>query len=178
MILLALTLTATGCMTVVKEGAGLAMGAKGTYMPIKPIAADKDARPLGVYRRFELGAITDEIGGKSPPRLLTLLPGALQEQLRKAKLPNDAAGKTLVIRGKIIHYESASTLGFAIGPLEEVIVLTEFVDKDTKRVLGTANCIGRTTARVNTGVDEKADGLAKAFVKWIESRFPEDKKDK
>ena len=43
-----------GCMTAVKEGGGVARGAKGLYAPIKPLAISKDAKPLGEYRRFEL----------------------------------------------------------------------------------------------------------------------------
>ena len=171
-------LIASGCTTAIKEGSGVVLGAKGTFMPIQPLAADKQARPLGAYRRFELGQITDDIGGKTPVELFQHLPAAFAEQVEKAKLPNDPAGKALLIRGRVIHYESASTLGFALGPLEEVIVLTEFVDKDTARVLGKANCIGRTTERVNAGIRKKAEGLAKALVKWIEARFPDDQKVK
>ncbi|MCD6304556.1 MAG: hypothetical protein J7M21_06305, partial [Planctomycetes bacterium] len=95
-----------------------------------------------------------------------------------AHLPRDPAGRTLVVRGTVIHYESASTLGFVIGPLEEVIVRAELVDKDTQRVLGRANCIGRTKASINAGPKQKAKGLAKAFVRWIDSRYPKDKKVK
>ena len=147
-----------------------------SFMPIQPLAATADARPLGTYRRFELGTISDGIGGKTPSELLTYLPEAFAEQVTKAKLPSEPGGKAMLIRGTVIHYESASTLGFALGPLEEVIVLTEFVDAGSGKVLGRANCIGRTTARVNAGVRKKAEGLAKAFVKWIEARFPEDAK--
>ena len=172
-LVLAAGLAAPGCAgTIIKETVGVARGAKGTFMPIQPIAADKDARPLGVYKRFEIGPVTDDIGGKTPENFLSLMPKAFEEQLAKAKLPNEPGGKTLLIRGKIIHYESSGTLGFALGPLEEVIVRTEFVDKDSGQVLGLANCIGRTTERVNVGVDQKAEGLAKAFVKWIEARYP------
>jgi hypothetical protein len=46
------------------------------------------------------------------------------------------------------------------------------VDKDTGKVLGSANCIGRTAERVNIGVEKKAEGLSKAFIAWIESRYP------
>ncbi len=174
---LAAAMTAGGCTsTIIKEGAGIAMGAKGTYMPIQPLAATEDAKPLGAYRNFELGAISDGIGGRTPPGFGDHLAGAFAKELRAADLPTEAGGKTLVIRGTIVHYEDSDTVGFVLGPLEEVIVLTEFVDKQTQQVLGRANCVGRTTARVNAGVEKKAQGLAKAFVKWIESRFPADRK--
>lgn len=172
-VVLTSALVAPGCMgTIIKEGAGVALGAKGTFMPIQPISADKAERSLAAYQRFELGPLTDAIGGKTPSDFLGLLPGAFATEIAKAKLPDAPGGKTMLIRGRIIHYESASTLGFVVGPLEEVIVLTEFVDKDTGTVLGVANCIGRTTERVNGGVQKKAEGLARAFVKWIDSRYP------
>jgi len=173
LIVLAAALAAPGCVgTIITETAGVALGAKGTFLPIQPVAADKNARPLGAYQHFEIGTITDDIAGKTPGDFLGLLPAALEKQLKEAELRKPTGTKTLVLRGKIIHYESSGTLGFALGPLEEVIVRTEMVDKESNKVLGVANCIGRTTERVNVGVDEKAEGLAKAFVKWIESRYP------
>ncbi len=69
-------------------------------------------------------------------------------------------------------------MGFMLGPVEEVVCRTELVDKGTGQVLGIANCVGRTKARSNTGVKEKAEGLAEAFVKWVESSFPENQKTK
>jgi len=167
-----LSMAATGCMTGLKEGAALAMGAKGSVTEIQPVAADRDARPLGAYQRFELGQITDDIGGRTPSQFLSLLRAQFNEQLADSKLPNSPTGKTLVIRGRIIHYESEDMFGMVTGPLEEVVVRAELVDKDTGKVLGTANCIGRTTARVNKGIGKKAEGLAKAFIKWISTRYP------
>lgn len=171
-ILLGLVSVLSGCGTAIKEGVGIARGAKGVYAPIQPIAASAEARPLGAYRRFELGTIADDFGGKTPSQFLPLLRQAFAEQLADSDLPNSPGGKTLLIRGKILHYESEDLLGVAVGPLEQVVVRAELVDKDTGQVLGTANCIGRTTERVNLGVAKKADGLAKAFISWIESRYP------
>lgn len=163
----------TGCIsTAAKETVGLFRGAKGVYVPIQPVSSDKLARPLGQYRHFELGAITDDFGGNVPPALVSHFRAAFPSALAKAKLPDDPAGKTLIIRGRILHYEDASTLGMAIGPLEEVIARMELVDKDTGRVIGVANCVGRTTDRVNLGVAKKGEGLAKAVVSWLSARYP------
>jgi len=175
-LVLAASMLAGGCTgTIIREGAGVALGAKGTFMPIKPVAASEEDRPLGAYKRFELAVLTDDIGGKTPADLLDHLSVAFKEELAKKKLPDAPGGKTLVLRGRIIHYESASTLGFAMGPLEEVIVRTEMVDKDSGKVLGVANCIGRTKERVNAGVKKKAEGLAKGLVAWIDSRYPKER---
>jgi hypothetical protein len=168
------TLVAPGCFSaVIREGSGAVLGAKGTFMPIVPLIGAKVDRPLGAYSRFELGTITDEIGGQMPPEFVSLLGAAFTQQARKAGLPDIPNGRTLLLRGAVVHYESASTMGFVLGPLEEAIVRAEMVDKATGKVLATANCLGRTEARVNAGPQEKAEGVAKGMVKWIESGFPE-----
>ena len=77
------------------------------------------------------------------------------------------------MRGRILHYEDADTLGIAIGPLEEVVARLEMVDKDSGQVLAQANCIGRTTTRTTLGVANKGRGLAKAIASWIDNRYPE-----
>jgi hypothetical protein len=63
-------------------------------------------------------------------------------------------------------------MGYAFGNFEEVLARVEFVDKATNKVMGTANCIGRTAETVNVGVETKAEGLAKAIVNWIADRYP------
>ena len=175
--LLLIALVPVGCTgTIIREASGALLGAKGTFTPLQPLAAEKEAKTLGEYTHFELGTITDSIGGQTPENFLTYLREEFPEQVLDARLPDNNTGKTLVIRGSIIYYESASTVGYALGPLEEVICRTELVDKATGQILGTANCVGRTKAVNNSGVKSKASGLAKAFVKWIEFRFPEDLK--
>ena len=108
-----------------------------------------------------------------PPDLWADLRTAFAEELAEKGLPNDSSGKTLLIRGRIVHYEGDGILGLALSPLEEVVARIELVDKDSGNVLGVANCIGRTTASVNTGVEKKAQGLAKAIVSWLDKRYPE-----
>ena len=176
-LLFAALLPAVGCTgTIIREASGAVLGASGTFMPLQPLAPDKETKTLGAYTRFELGPINDDIGDKMPANLVTYLQEAFPEEVKDARLPDNGTGKTLIVRGTIIYYESSSTVGYALGPLEEAICRTELVDKDTGRVLGVANCVGRTKAVNNSGVKSKASGLAKAFVKWIESRFPDDLK--
>lgn len=162
----------SGCMTAVKEGLGVVRGGQGTYVEIRPVAASKTARPLGVYTRFELGEITDGTGGTVPAALKRYLPKEFAEALAEKKLPNRPGGKTLLIRGQYIHYEDENLVGFVLGPLEEVLARLELVDKDSGTVLGLATCIGRTTERVNKGVGKKSEGLARAIVGWIDQRYP------
>lgn len=177
--LLAAALPAAGCVsTAIREASGAVLGAKGTYMQIQPLAPDKETKVLGAYSRFELGDIADGIGGKTPADLVSFLQREFPDEVRDARLPDSDTGKTLTVRGTIIYYESTSTVDYALGPMEEAICRTELVDKATGQVLAVANCVGRTNAVNNSGVKSKASGLAKAFVKWIESGFPEDMKIK
>lgn len=166
----------SGCGRAIKEGVGVARGAKGLYAPIETSGLQTSAYPLAQYQCFELGEITDDFGGKVPRALWTYLSDEFQHQLSEKELPNNPAGRTLLVRGRILHYEDASTLGHALGPLEQVVARIELVDKSTGQVLGTANCVGRTKESVNVGVAKKAQGLAKAIVAWLANRYgPEDR---
>lgn len=163
-----------GCIgRAIKEGIGVATGAKGTYVELKPLAADEEGRPLGAYKRFELD-MKDDFGDRTPPELWDRLPLAVAEKLQDKKIANQPSGKTLLIRITVLHYENASLVGVALGPLEEVVARVELVDKDTGNVLGVANCIGRTKETVNQGVSKKAQGLAKAIAAWIDKRYPKE----
>ncbi len=162
-----------GCGTAIGEGAALAMGAKGSPTPIKAVSTN-----LGIYQRFELGTITDDMAGKVPRQLFTLLPGAFAEELKEEKIPNARSGKTLLIQGKVLHYESAPPSAKALAGVEFIVARIELVDKDSGQVLGVANCAGWTDKRITLGVPEKAQGLARAIVKWIDKHYPENQRTK
>jgi hypothetical protein len=162
-----------GCVgRAVSEGFGEVKGATGLVMPIQPASTAADRTELADYRNFKLGEIKDNIGGRLPGDFLFLLREEFINQLAAKKLPSGPGGKTLLIRGSIVHYEDASRIGTFLSPLEEVICRTEFVDAQTGRVLAVANCIGRTNTSLKLGVQSKAEGLAKAFVSWIDKRYP------
>ncbi len=171
--LVGLTALIGGCGTAIGEGAALAMGAKGESTPIKAVSTN-----LGAYRRFELGTLTDDMGGKVPRQLFTLLPGAFAKELKEEKIPNAVSGKTLLIRGKVLHYESAPSSAKALAGVEFVVAQMELVDKDSGQVLGVANCAGWTDKRTTLGVPEKAQGLARAIVGWIGNHYPKNQRTK
>jgi hypothetical protein len=127
---------------------------------------------LAEYRCFVLGEIRDDIGGRLSREFGPLLRTEFKQRLAAKKLPTESGGKTLLVRGQIIHYEDVGTVGTVISPLEEVICRTEFVDQASNRVVAVVNCIGRTNTSLNRGVATKAEGLAKAFVTWIDKRYP------
>lgn len=173
LLLVTAVMVAAGCSRGIKEGVGAVRGARGVYAPLDPLAPTDEDRPLGEYQKFELGEFRDDFGGKTPSELFRLLPGEFDKQLAEQKLPNESGGKTLIVRGRVFHYEDSSLLANAISPLEQVIARVELVDADSGRVLGTANCVGRTKESVNSGVQKKAQGLAKAITEWIADRYPE-----
>ncbi len=165
-------LTTQGCGRAISEGFGLWSGAKGIYAPITSTPPEGDY-PLAGYTTFELQRFTDDFGN-TPPELFACMPDTFSLALTEKRIPNVPGGKTLIIRGKILHYEDEKRVGIAavLGPLEEVIARVELVDKDSGKVLGVANCIGRTEQSVNQGVEKKAQGLAKAIVSWIDKEYP------
>ncbi|MGC9453787.1 MAG: hypothetical protein ACP5HU_02890 [Phycisphaerae bacterium] len=172
MLLVTAVAAAAGCSRAIKEGVGVARGAKGFYAPIDPVAPTDEERPLGEYSRFEIGEFRDDFAGKTPRELFRLLPAEFEKQLVERELPNESGGKTLIARGRVLHYEDSSLLANAISPLEQVIARVELVDADSGRVIGTANCVGRTQESLNSGVQKKAEGLAKAIAEWIADRYP------
>ncbi len=155
-----------GCSTGIKEGLGVVTGASGKYVAIKVV------EDLSDYGNYELGAISDDSGGNTPPEFRQLLVDEFRNQMAEAEIPA-GGGKTAVITGQIIHYEDKSTVSSMVKPLEEVIMRAELIDKSTGAKLGEANCIGRTTTRTTLGVGRKAEGLAKAFINWIKSGYPQ-----
>ena len=175
-VLVAALLFAQGCMgRAISEGAGAALGPKGKVVVLSPIV-DSSAKPLGVYQRFEMERFVDSMDGQAPPDLNQYLAPAFAKELLDDRIPEAAYGKTLLIRGKFIHYETGDMLDQAFGPLEEVIARVELVDKDSGKVIGVANCIGRTKETVRMGVKNKADGLAKAIAGWIGKNYPDNRR--
>ncbi len=158
-----------GCGRLISEGVGTVTGAKGTYLVLQPIGEGPRTAPLASYTEFELLPLEADPGVRVPLMFTQNLPEKFQQCLIKEKFADGTRGKTLVIRGRIMHYESAGLAGEVFGPFEEVVARTELVDKQTGKVLGVANCIGRSEETVNEGPEDKAAGLAKAIVNWIKA---------
>ncbi|MCL2701532.1 MAG: hypothetical protein FWE88_07545 [Phycisphaerae bacterium] len=170
---LAAPLFAGGCMgRAISEGVGLALGPKGVAVPITPISHAKRDHALARYTMFETEVFANHFGGHLPRGITTHVRPALERALAERHIRSRRGGQTLLIRGQILHYETAALVDNALGPLEEVIARVYFVDKDTGHILGVYNCVGRTTQTVNLGVDKKVEGLAEAIANVIARHYP------
>lgn len=148
------------------------MGPQAAYFEEKPLAAEKDHKALEAYKRFELGEVKNMTGKFMPPAFMTYLPAQFNAQLAKSDLPKEASGKSLVFRVTIIHYEAAGTVDNVFGPFEEVVARVELVDKDGGQVIGQGVAVSRSEKSVNLGPEKKAQGLAKALIKWASDYYP------
>jgi len=176
-IVVGVILASGGCMgRLLGEGAESAMGPKGAYFEEKPVAARK-GHGLEAYQRFELGEVTNDFGRNVPPAFLREFPLQFAEQLAKSELPRAQSGKTAVFNVTILHYETADLTDQVLGPLEQVIARVHLLDKDTGDLIASGNALGRTGKTVGMGTAAKAQGLAKALVRWACDYYTRPKTD-
>ncbi len=176
--LTALALLSQGCMRAATESLQFARGGQGAYFQEKPLSpTPKDHLALADYQRFELGEFKNMSGQSMPPDFPSLLAAKFSEHLAKSKLPKGASGKTLAFNVTLIYYEKASTVENVFGPLEEAVARVEVVDKDSGKVLATGAVVGRSTQSVGLGPEYKADGMAKALLKWASDYYPKPPKE-
>jgi hypothetical protein len=167
-----------GCSRGLSEAIGQFTGAKGIPVIIDPMSPSKRDLALMQYTHFEIQPFRDNFGGRTPPELIRMLPTKFYVELAKKGIPDRRGGRTLLVRGQFIHFEdSRNAMGQVFGPFEEAIARVELVDKSTGRVLGVANCIGRSEETVNQGIEKKAEGVAEAIVDWIGVHYPKSAED-
>lgn len=162
-------LSGGGCVSrAIKEGMGLASGAKGIPFEIQSVSS----QTLMQFDRYEVEPFTNDTGRSVPDQLVRSVPTYIRQQLADRMIPRPGAGgKTLTIRGRYIHYEFDNQItSQAFGPFEEAIARVQLVDNEV--VIGEAVCIGRSNSTTTMGIDDKARGLAKAVVKWIDESLP------
>jgi len=164
----AILFLASGCGTIAGETIGFFQGGKGTFAFLSPKYADQSL--LAAYTNFRIGAMNDETG-LVPAGFFDRASVQMQADLLDKGLGNDA-GKTAVIEGDVVHYETEGSMAMILGPMEEIVVKSRLVDEETGQVLARARCVGRIDARVNKGADKVAEGLGKAFASWIEANHP------
>ena len=165
--LVGIVFLAGGCTRGIKEVFGVVKGGKGVCSQVQA-----PAQPLGMYRNIEVGRFTVSFGAPMPGSLLAKLPGQITAKLRDRGLPLGGAGKTLLIQGDVIYYETAAVSGQLFGPMEEAIANVVLVDKASSKVIAKATCVGRSNSTTSQGVDTKAEGLAEAIADWIAKHSP------
>ena len=182
-VVLTLTLLALsvlpGCGRGVKEGLYAVTGASGK---VQVISGNKDAiNDLA----NQYGNVTIESFGNSahpdvPYQFFTKLQDKLAEEPKYRKDPSGddpgvpfftgPAHRTIVIRGDLIHYESAELMDMATGPLEQAICRVRLYDAASNQPLGEANCSGQAKSSVRKGPEELAHGVAKAVRKLLKPK--------
>jgi hypothetical protein len=176
--LVGLALLSQGCMRAATESLQFARGGQGAYFQEKPLSATpKDHTTLASYQRFELGTFKNMSGSFMPPDFPSLLTAKFNEHLAGSKLPKGTSGKTLVFNVTLVYYEKASTVENVFGPLEEAVATVELAAKDSGNVLATGAVVGRSTQSVGLGPEYKADGMAKALLKWASDYYPKPTKE-
>lgn len=171
-----LALLSEGCMRAATEGMEAVRGGQGAYFEEKPVSpTPKDHLALAGYQRIELGEFANQSGQAMPPEFPTLLAAKFNEHLAKSDLPKGTSGKTVLFRVTLIYYEKADLKDSVFGPLEEAVARAELVDKDTGKVLASGAVVGRSSQSVGLGPAFKADGMAKALIKWASDYYPKPK---
>jgi hypothetical protein len=174
---MAAAMASQGCVErLVGEGMEGAMGAKGAYYQEKALGPAKDHKALAEYQRFELGEVKNSTGKFMPAEFMTYMPQQFQAKLADSDLPKGASGKTIVFRMNVVHYEKSDAVDNVMGPFEEVVARVELVDKGSGEVKAAGVAVGRTEKSVNIGPEKKAEGLAKALIKWASDYYPKPQK--
>lgn len=163
-----------GCVSRgIKEAVGLFRGAKGVVTPIVELGPEGQT-PLAPFERFVVEPFEDRTATGVPAEVPQLLPTYVEQELASREILNLPSARTLIIRGTYIYYEdSTEVIDQAFGPFEELLARVQLVDADTGEIVGEAYCVGRTGESVTQGPEKKAEGLAKAIVKWIQSAYPQ-----
>ena len=165
----------TGCGTAIKEGAGFAFGPKGAYIQSDmPDLGPKGNPTLERFRSFRVGRVSvdpkfTDFGGVMPQVVISNIGPELARELRKNNIPVAGAQPGCIIRINLFYYEGAGSKGIVFGDVEEVLAEVTLIDVQTRKIVGRAICIGRSTTRVNLGTEKKISGLAHAITKWIKS---------
>ena len=165
--LLGLVLSSGGCLgRIVGEAWEGTTGGSGRSQIVDPVSGSLDG-----YTNFEMERFTDKTHGNVPPAFWAMLPEAFNKLAYADGLPQQAGGKTVLIRGTVIYYEIGVLTDQVFGPLEEAVAYVELVDKDTGQTLGKVTAVGRTTKTIPMGPETKAGGLSKAIIKWINASY-------
>jgi len=147
------------CFFLFMSGCGF--GAKqtpegGTIMVIGQI------EDLRAYSRVDFKGFKSDIGRNLPEPVLRSINDAVADRLRKTEF-NQSSGKTLVVKGDIIHFETT--------PNRYAVARVALIDPERAETVGLANVTGRATAEAVTVPDEVAAGIANGVDDLLRQRM-------
>lgn len=177
-----------GCSRGIKESYYALKGSSGKVTLLQG-SEDELGKLAYEYGGVQVGPFTNDVGSVTPAEFVSNLPGAIREQLTyrprstKEKLKfkkkeetgpffTGPADKVLLIKGRIIQYESTKNdkkgiVSKAVGSTDEAICRVQVIDQGSGVLLAEGNCIGRVKSSVRTGPKELATGVGKAIRDWL-----------
>ena len=172
-LVLALAVLASGCMTVAKEVYHTARGAEGKCIEVEEVGS------LARYDSFKVERFSNELGTNVLPAILRLLPEKIAEQILKETTLMTTGEKPLTISGTIVYVDMQGVGSGAISPMEQVVCHVKLVD-DSGDVLGWAAIAGVNKSRARgaaAGEAELCDGVGKGIVLWLTKNGVPEKPD-
>lgn len=161
-----------GCTTLVKQTYYTATGAEGKFYELKAVSPSA----LAEYRAIRMEPFTSSLGDHVPREVIEEINYRTPRTIREEALFN-TEGKTLLIRGTIIHYTgrsgSKAALQSLVGSGEQCVCRVELLDAQDGTVLGEAVCWGAVKSALRRGYSEFGEGVARGISKWLEKRLPE-----
>lgn len=159
----------SGCQQIFVGGAVSEIrGGSGHLVVIRrPSAAD-----LLEYRNIRVERVVNEMGQALPAYATAEIRQAYVKAVTRKGLFTLTSGNppaTLVLQVSVIHYQSSGSISKLLGGFNQLICRVRLVDGATGRTLGEANCMGLSKALARSGIEELADGSAKALRRWLTS---------
>jgi hypothetical protein len=181
--LLVLSMTATGCMTMIGQGASTATGASPRFIEIRSLGSSTimDSYKSVTVQEFDASLL----GGLLPGGIPADTQAAIILQLRESKLfegvsTTPGARPGIVIRGRFMDYDAGGSAlrAFGIAPNPFLSAQITVIDQDSGRELGVAIVRGTVKSLARTGEGELAAGVAKAVREVLASHHTKPAKEK
>jgi hypothetical protein len=169
-----LLIGSTGCVsTAAKQAYYTVVGAQGKFYEVQIVKP----RVLAAYRAIRVEPFTNELGRRVPAEVIEEVNDQTPATLDESGLFY-LEGKTLLVRGRIIHYTGRSALEGSVmsvaGGDEECVCRVQLLDAESQELLGEAVCWGLTQSALRRGSGELGKGVGKGVAKWIRQRLPQE----
>ena len=162
---------AAGCIgRAIREGVYGATGAGGTSRDIQLVTTNLADYDAVVVERF-----SDDTQGLGNEAFLAAMPEKITQVLITKTYLTRQGGKVLRISGRLINYDTGTTMDKIASPMEQAICRVSLTDVTSGKVLGIASCDARAKSSVRKGPEELAEGMGKIIADWIiehDSRGP------